>query len=103
MDSTILHYHLVSDSTTKFGMRGEFWPQQPALRVPGTDVRTQPITATLPGGQGPAQEACVCTAVRDAFPEAQPQEVVYPPLSEDVDEIDVIFNDLDPVTVPVTR
>lgn len=102
-DATVLSYQLVADRATRFGMRGEFWFQQPALRVPGEKVRSQPLTAALPEYRGETADTCVCTAVRDVLTEPQPQEAVYPPLPEDVDEIDVILNDLDPVTVPVSR
>lgn len=101
-DSTVLHYQLVADEKISFVSRGAFWDEQPSLRIPGDDVRMQTVTAKLPNHDGePAM--CACTSVREVLPEPQPQEVVYPPLPEDVEEIEVILEDLDPVTVPVSR
>lgn len=102
-DATILRYQLTADESTMFGVTGEHWSQQPSLRVPGTNVRTQTLTASLPEYKDKRSDVCVCTALYNALTTPQPQEVVYPALPEDVTEIDVIFDDLDPVTVPVTR
>lgn len=100
--STVLHYQLVADEEITFVSRGAFWDQQPSLRVPGTKVRTQTVTATVPNHDG-EPEMCACTSVREVLTESQPQEAVYPALPKGVDTIDVILDDLDPVTVPVTR
>ncbi|WEV77345.1 hypothetical protein O9K63_12185 [Janibacter cremeus] len=101
--ATTLHYQLLADEEVAFRVRGEFWSQQPSLRVPGSDVRMQSVTAKLPELDGEKSDVCACTAVYSALTEPQPQEVVYPPLPEDVQEVEVILQELDPVTVPVSR
>ncbi len=103
-ESTILHYQLVADMKVDFRIRGEFWSQQPSLRVPGADSSMQSVTAALPGADGKDDlEVCACTAIYSAAEEPRPQSVVYPPLPKDVSEVEVILQALDPVTVPVTR
>lgn len=103
-DATVLHYQLVADEATAFRMRGEFWYDQPSLRMPGSDVRLQSLTVGLPGYKGVGEtDICACTAVYSALTEPQPQSVVFPPLPKDANEVDVILQGLDPVTVPVTR
>lgn len=96
-DATILHYQLTSGEDVLTGTVAENWYRQPSLRVPGTHVRMQTLTASVP------DLICVCTALQSMADQPEPQEVVYPPLPKDVDEIDVILQDLGPVTVPVTR
>lgn len=102
-DATVVRYQVVADKEIDFRMRGEFWYQQPSLRVPGSDVRLQSVTATLPEYDGESGEICACTAVYGAQEEPQPQSVVYPPLPDDAKKVEVILQELDPVTVPVTR
>ncbi|WP_338749331.1 hypothetical protein [Janibacter alittae] len=103
-EATVLHYQLVADERVDFRVRGEFWEQQPSLRVPGSDERMQSVTAALPPhGSDKGLEVCACTAIYTTLTEPQPQEVVYPPLPEGTKKIDVILQELDPVTVPVTR
>lgn len=102
-DSTILRYQLTAEESEMLGIDGADWSYQPMLRVPGTHTREQSLTAALPEYDGQKSVVCVCTALTEVLPTPQPQEVVYPALPKDVQKIDVILDELDPVTVPVTR
>lgn len=105
-DSTILRYQLTSTTGSEelLGMSGRYWYDMPTLHVPGSDTQLQSVTASVPEGKRrEAQERCVCTSVDSAGTDPRPEMVMYPPLPQDATEVTITFNQLDPVTVPVTR
>ena len=102
-DATILRFQLTATDSPLLHRTGADWTFQPTLRPPGAKVRTQTLTAALPKYDERSYDVCVCTSVYGAGSTPQPQEVVYPPLPTDVTEVDVILDELDPVTVPVSR
>ncbi len=111
-DGTLLSFRMTDAGITQLDLAGTEWASYPVLADKDSGKAYQPITVqqSAYGGEE-EQRICLCTARLIARQDAMPQYVLYESLPDDVNKIDVRYEEYDsilgvgfkPVTVKVSR